>query len=96
MLTGHCYRIWADNFPTLYCCYMTEVINPNPNTSTGDWNRSGYQAAVLAAIVKEVYTIEIIRSLEMQQQKMKNQDTKINVKSANGFLDGKNMGLMML
>ena len=44
--------------------YMTEVIKPNPafkvlEIGTG----SGYQAAVLAQIVKEVYTIEIVPEL---------------------------------
>ncbi|MHB9138896.1 MAG: protein-L-isoaspartate(D-aspartate) O-methyltransferase [Victivallaceae bacterium] len=41
--------------------YMTELLNPAPDArileiGTG----SGYQAAILAEIVKEVYTIEII------------------------------------
>ncbi len=44
--------------------YMTEAINPGPDDvvleiGTG----SGYQAAVLAEIVKEVYTLEIIPKL---------------------------------
>lgn len=44
--------------------YMTEIIQPKPDSrlleiGTG----SGYQAAVLAQIVKEVYTIEIIPEL---------------------------------
>jgi protein-L-isoaspartate(D-aspartate) O-methyltransferase len=44
--------------------YMTELLNPGPakrilEIGTG----SGYQAAVLAEIVREVYTIEIIPAL---------------------------------
>lgn len=44
--------------------YMTELVNPDPaarilEIGTG----SGYQAAILAEIVKEVYTIEIIPAL---------------------------------
>jgi protein-L-isoaspartate(D-aspartate) O-methyltransferase len=44
--------------------YMTAAVNPNKNkrvleVGTG----SGYQAAVLAEIVKEVYTIEIVPEL---------------------------------
>lgn len=44
--------------------YMTEAIQPKPHfkileIGTG----SGYQAAVLAAIIKEVYTVEIIAEL---------------------------------
>lgn len=47
--------------------YMTEIVKPEPNhrvleIGTG----SGYQAAVLSGIVKEVYTIEIIDSLGNQ------------------------------
>src|SRR5688572_22325957 len=47
--------------------YMTEIIKPRPDyivleIGTG----SGYQAAVLSGIVKEVYSIEIIDSLGNQ------------------------------
>ena len=41
--------------------YMTEVIRPNPHMKVLEIGTgSGYQAAVLAEIVKEVYTIEIV------------------------------------
>jgi protein-L-isoaspartate(D-aspartate) O-methyltransferase len=44
--------------------YMTEVINPTPEYKVLEIGTgSGYQAAVLAEIVKEVYTIEIIPEL---------------------------------
>ncbi|HET6539127.1 MAG TPA: protein-L-isoaspartate(D-aspartate) O-methyltransferase [Chryseolinea sp.] len=44
--------------------YMTEVINPKPEYKVLEIGTgSGYQAAVLAEIVKEVYTIEIIPDL---------------------------------
>lgn len=44
--------------------YMTEVINPKPEYKVLEIGTgSGYQAAVLAEIVKEVYTIEIIPEL---------------------------------
>ena len=44
--------------------YMTEVIQPKPQFKTLEIGTgSGYQAAVLSGIVKEVYTIEIIREL---------------------------------
>jgi protein-L-isoaspartate(D-aspartate) O-methyltransferase len=44
--------------------YMTEVINPKPEYKVLEIGTgSGYQAAVLAEIVKEVYTIEIIPAL---------------------------------
>lgn len=41
--------------------YMTQVIEPKPNMKVLEIGTgSGYQAAILAEIVKEVYTIEII------------------------------------
>lgn len=41
--------------------YMTEVIRPNPQMKVLEIGTgSGYQAAVLAEIVKDVYTIEIV------------------------------------
>lgn len=44
--------------------YMTEVIKPKPNFKVLEIGTgSGYQAAVLAEIVKEVYTIEIVPAL---------------------------------
>lgn len=50
---------------------MTQLIKPKPTdrvleVGTG----SGYQAAVLAAIVKQVYTIEIIKELGEQSKKL--------------------------
>ncbi len=43
---------------------MTEVINPRPDHKVLEIGTgSGYQAAVLAEIVQEVYTIEIIPEL---------------------------------
>jgi len=44
--------------------YMTEVISPKPNFKVLEIGTgSGYQAAVLAEIVDEVYTIEIVKEL---------------------------------
>jgi protein-L-isoaspartate(D-aspartate) O-methyltransferase len=44
--------------------YMTEVIKPQSNFKVLEIGTgSGYQAAILSAIVKEVYTIEIIPEL---------------------------------
>lgn len=44
--------------------YMTEVISPKPEYKVLEIGTgSGYQAAVLAEIVKEVYTVEIIPEL---------------------------------
>ncbi|OVE77103.1 protein-L-isoaspartate O-methyltransferase, partial [bacterium F11] len=49
---------------------MTELLNPKPDhvvleIGTG----SGYQAAVLAAIVKQVYSIEIVKELALESEK---------------------------
>lgn len=44
--------------------YMTEIINPQPQFKVLEIGTgSGYQAAILAEIVKEVYTIEIVPKL---------------------------------
>jgi protein-L-isoaspartate(D-aspartate) O-methyltransferase len=44
--------------------YMTEVIKPTPQFKALEIGTgSGYQAAVLAEIIKEVYTIEIVPEL---------------------------------
>ena len=44
--------------------YMTEVVQPRPHYKVLEIGTgSGYQAAVLAKVVKEVYTIEIVPQL---------------------------------
>ena len=46
---------------------MTEAIDPQPNDKVLEIGTgSGYQAAVLAKLVREVYTIEIVASLGQQ------------------------------
>jgi protein-L-isoaspartate(D-aspartate) O-methyltransferase len=68
--------------------YMTEIVKPKPDhrvleIGTG----SGYQAAVLAEIVKEVYTIEIIDSLGSQARNRLNKLNykNITVKTGDGY-----------
>lgn len=68
--------------------YMTEIINPKPDhivleIGTG----SGYQAAILAGIVKEVYTIEIIPQLAESSEKLFDElgYENISVKTADGY-----------
>ncbi|MFN0197969.1 MAG: protein-L-isoaspartate(D-aspartate) O-methyltransferase [Planctomycetaceae bacterium] len=56
--------------PPFIVAYMTETIDPQPDDivleiGTG----SGYQAAVLSDLVKEVYTIEIVEELGKQAAK---------------------------
>ena len=68
--------------------YMTEIVNPQTThrvleIGTG----SGYQAAVLANIVKEVYTIEIIDTLSRQAATLFNKLNykNITVKTGDGY-----------
>jgi len=71
---------------------MTELINPQKNDRVLEIGTgSGYQAAVLAEITKEVYTIEIIPELaESAGELLKNLGYKnINVKTGDGFLGWK-------
>jgi len=68
--------------------YMTEIIKPKPDFKVLEIGTgSGYQAAVLAEIVKEVYTIEIVPELgntaapRLQKLGYKN----VNVKISDGY-----------
>ena len=68
--------------------YMTEVIKPQSNFKVLEIGcGSGYQAAVLAAIVKEVYTIEIVPQLgDSATQRLKRLGYKnVQVKKADGY-----------
>ncbi len=50
--------------PPFVVAYMTESIDPQPTDKVLEIGTgSGYQAAVLSALVKEVYTIEIVKPL---------------------------------
>ena len=50
--------------PPFIVAYMTEVIDPQPTDRVLEIGTgSGYQAAVLSPLVKDVYTIEIVESL---------------------------------
>lgn len=68
--------------------YMTEAIKPNPDHKVLEIGTgSGYQAAVLAEIVKQVYTIEIIPELgNAATTRLKNLGYKnVNVKVSDGY-----------
>jgi protein-L-isoaspartate(D-aspartate) O-methyltransferase len=53
--------------PPYIVAYMTETLDPQPDDRVLEIGTgSGYQAAVLAAIVREVYTIEIVSPLAKQ------------------------------
>ncbi len=50
--------------------FMTQIIQPKPTDKVLEIGTgSGYQAAILASIVKEVYTIEIVPQLGNQAKK---------------------------
>ncbi len=50
--------------PPFIVAYMTETIDPQPGDKVLEIGTgSGYQAAVLSALVKDVYTIEIVEGL---------------------------------
>ncbi len=68
--------------------YMTEMLKPKPDYKVLEIGTgSGYQAAVLAEIVKQVYTIEIIEPLaERAKQTLKEQGYKnVTVKHGDGY-----------
>jgi protein-L-isoaspartate(D-aspartate) O-methyltransferase len=69
--------------------YMTEVIDPQPadkvlEIGTG----SGYQAAVLSPLVRDVYTIEIVASLGRKAEKTLDRlrYKNVHVKVGDGYL----------
>lgn len=68
--------------------YMTELLNPNKNSKVLEIGTgSGYQAAVLAEIISDVYTIEIITELSNSSAKrLKKLGYKnVYVKNADGY-----------
>ena len=68
--------------------YMTEIINPKPQYKVLEIGTgSGYQAAVLAEVVKEVYTIEIIPDLgkAASARLQKLGYNNVNVKITDGY-----------
>jgi protein-L-isoaspartate(D-aspartate) O-methyltransferase len=68
--------------------YMTEAIDPQPTDTVLEIGTgSGYQAAVLSKLVKEVYTIEIVEPLgqEAMERLKKLGYTNVHVKIGDGF-----------
>jgi protein-L-isoaspartate(D-aspartate) O-methyltransferase len=73
--------------------YMTEIIKPRPDYKVLEIGTgSGYQAAVLAEIVKEVYTIEIIEALGGQAKTRLAKYKNVEVKIADGYNGWKEKG----
>ena len=68
--------------------YMTEVLRPKPEMKVLEIGTgSGYQAAVLAEIVDEVYTIEIVEELAKRAKSNLEElgYTNIHVKEGDGY-----------
>lgn len=67
--------------------YMTEIVSPKEGDKMLEIGTgSGYQAAVLAEIIDQVYTIEIVRPLgEQAKRLLENQYDNVHVKIANGY-----------
>ena len=56
--------------PPFIVAFMTETLNPQPGDKVLEIGTgSGYQAAVLSPLVKDVYTIEIVESLGKTAEK---------------------------
>lgn len=75
--------------PPFIVAYMTEAIDPQPDDvvleiGTG----SGYQAAVLANLVKEVYSIEIVEPLAKSAEERLSRlgYRNVHVKAGDGYL----------
>ncbi len=74
--------------PPFIVAYMTETIDPQPTDKILEIGTgSGYQAAVLSPLVKEIYSIEIVdelaRSAEKRLKRL-NYDN-VHVKSGDGY-----------
>lgn len=68
--------------------YMTESLDPQPSDRVLEIGTgSGYQAAILSPLVKDVYTIEIVRPLGEQARKTLKQlkYDNVHVKIGDGF-----------
>lgn len=67
--------------------YMTQIIEPAPDDRVLEiGSGSGYQAAILAEIIDEVYTIEIIQALGAQaRERLKSEYDNVHVKIADGY-----------
>ena len=75
--------------PPFIVAYMTESIDPQPGDTVLEIGTgSGYQAAVLAKLVKEVYTIEIVEKLgnRAEQTLKRLKYTNVHVKVGDGYL----------
>jgi len=75
--------------PPFIVAYMTEAIDPQPGDKVLEIGTgSGYQAAVLSKLVREVYTIEIVATLGRRAEKalQRLHYDNVYVKVGDGFL----------
>ena len=75
--------------PPMFVAYMTEQLEPQPGDRVLEIGTgSGYQAAVLSPLVKEVYSIEIVESLgkHAKQTLKRLKYTNVFVKIGDGYL----------
>ena len=71
--------------PPYIVAYMTNELDPQPDDRVLEIGTgSGYQASVLAQIVKDVYTIEIVSALSKQAEKRMQDLGYINVHCLDG------------
>ena len=69
--------------------FMTEVLKPDKSMKVLEIGTgSGYQAAILALLCKEVYSVEIIDSLAVQARKTLEKEgfKNIRIKTGDGYL----------
>ncbi len=73
--------------PPFVVAYMTEALDPQPDDKVLEIGTgSGYQAAVLSHVVKEVYTIEIVEPLGKRAAKVLAQYPNVKSKVGDGYL----------
>jgi protein-L-isoaspartate(D-aspartate) O-methyltransferase len=75
--------------PPFIVAYMTEALDPQPTDKVLEIGTgSGYQAAVLSGLVREVYTIEIVEPLGRRAAKTleRLRYDNVHVKIGDGFL----------
>jgi len=74
--------------PPYIVAYMTEMLDPQPDDRVLEIGTgSGYQAAVLSGLVKDVYTIEVVPELGKNAQKVlkKLKYTNVHTKIGDGY-----------
>ena len=75
--------------PPYVVAYMTEQLDPQPTDRVLEIGTgSGYQAAVLSPLVKDVYTIEIVEHLARRAEQTLNRlkYENVHVRSSDGYL----------